>query len=295
MSPNTESTMTQPPFVSCIMPTYNRRRYVPQAIAYFRRQDYPERELIIVDDGTDPIRDLVPDDPCIRYLRLDHKRTIGAKRNLACQEAKGDIIAHWDDDDWMAPHRLSYQVDTLLRERAEICGLRCMLFYDLTTGQTWLYEYPANQRLWLVGGSLLYTREFWRCAPFLNIQVGEDTRFLWNRRVERAVTPPEYSFYVAMIHPNNTSRKVCQGTYWSRWLGDLQRIMGDDLGFYQPLRGNQRASGGIAMKLNLGCCDAPLPGFTNVDLVPGPGIEGVDLAGELGRARACLGHHRTLA
>src|SRR5262245_56125586 len=31
------------------------------------------------------------------------------------------------------------------------------------------------------------------------------------------------------------------------------------------------------MKLNLGCCDAPLAGFINVDLFPGPGIERVDL------------------
>ena len=31
------------------------------------------------------------------------------------------------------------------------------------------------------------------------------------------------------------------------------------------------------MKLNLGCCDNPLPGFLNVDLVAGPGVEVADL------------------
>jgi ubiquinone/menaquinone biosynthesis C-methylase UbiE len=31
------------------------------------------------------------------------------------------------------------------------------------------------------------------------------------------------------------------------------------------------------MKLNLGCCDAPLPGYVKVDAVPGPGVEVVDL------------------
>lgn len=31
------------------------------------------------------------------------------------------------------------------------------------------------------------------------------------------------------------------------------------------------------MRLNLGCCDAPLAGFTNVDIVPAPGVEAADL------------------
>ena len=53
------------------MPTRNRRAFVGQAIAYFQRQDYPARELIIVDDGDDPVGDLIPpDDPRIRYVAL---------------------------------------------------------------------------------------------------------------------------------------------------------------------------------------------------------------------------------
>ena len=37
---------------SCIMPTYNRWRFVLQAIKYFLRQDYEPKELIIIDGGT---------------------------------------------------------------------------------------------------------------------------------------------------------------------------------------------------------------------------------------------------
>ena len=43
---------TSQPLVSCIMPTYNRREFVPLAIRYFLRQDYANKELIIIDDGT---------------------------------------------------------------------------------------------------------------------------------------------------------------------------------------------------------------------------------------------------
>jgi hypothetical protein len=41
------------PLVSCIMPTNNRRTFVPKAIEFFLRQDYPNRQLIIIDDGSD--------------------------------------------------------------------------------------------------------------------------------------------------------------------------------------------------------------------------------------------------
>ena len=46
------------PLVSCIMPTADRRRFVPQAIRNFLAQDYAERELVILDDGADSIADL---------------------------------------------------------------------------------------------------------------------------------------------------------------------------------------------------------------------------------------------
>ena len=59
------------PLVSCVMPTFDRRSFVPQAVRYFLRQDYPAKELIIVDDGPEPVSDLLPPDPRIVYHRLE--------------------------------------------------------------------------------------------------------------------------------------------------------------------------------------------------------------------------------
>src|SRR5438067_1124522 len=101
------------PLVSCIMPTRDRPRFVPQAISYFLRQDYEPRELIVIDDGDVPVADLVPTDPRIRYVRLDGRRALGAKRNIGCELAAGEFVAHWDDDDWNASHRLRSQVGAL--------------------------------------------------------------------------------------------------------------------------------------------------------------------------------------
>jgi glycosyltransferase involved in cell wall biosynthesis len=155
------------PLVSCIMPTANRRQFVPQAIRYFQVQDYPNKELIILDDGSDSVADLVPSDPRIRYLRQERKSTVGAKRNLACREARGEIIVHWDDDDWISEKRLSYQVKSLIEEQADICGLNKVLFFNPASNRCWEYIYSNGSRPWVYGATLCYTRPSGEQVPFL--------------------------------------------------------------------------------------------------------------------------------
>ena len=271
------------PLVSCIMPTADRRRFVPLAIQNFLQQDYPNRELVILDDGKDSVADLLPPDGRVKYTRMPQRQTVGAKRNQCIRASQGDLIVHWDDDDWVAPHRIRYQVDAMLREGAEVCGLRQMLFHDLSTSKTWLYTYPPNLRTWLVGGSLLYTRSFWQRSPFPDVQVGEDSRFLWKQTHGKLAVLPDYRFYVAMIHSSNTSPKICSDPYWTQSPEDPRSIMGNVFDLYHAERSavsRQAENAGVKqMKLNLGCCDAAVAGFVNVDIVAGPGVDQVaDLA-----------------
>ena len=86
---------------------------------------------------------------------------------------------------------------------------------------------------WLAGNSLLYTRGFWRQAPFPPLQVGEDTRFLWSHSLRRMVVLPDHRFYVALVHSGNTSPKHLNGAYWSRWSDDIKTIIGEDWKLYQ--------------------------------------------------------------
>ncbi len=222
------------PLVSCIMPTYNRRTFVPHAIEYFLRQDYARKELIIVDDGADPIGDLGPADDRIRYIRLAERRTIGAKRNLACEAARGDIICHWDDDDWHAAWRITYQVEALQREYAAVCGINQLLFYELITNRAWQYVYPKDQRFWLSGSSLCYPRSFWAAHRFADINVGEDARFVWSDAQAKMIALPDYTFHVGMIHPHNVSPKRTGNAYWTGLdVSEIRRVLGDDFWKYQ--------------------------------------------------------------
>jgi O-antigen biosynthesis protein len=234
MSPRPVTADARPePLVSCLMPTADRRRYLPHAIQQFLRQDYPNRELVIVDDGADRVRDLVPSDPRIRYVALDDRVSLGGKRNLACQHARGDVLLHWDDDDWMSDTRVSYQVRSLLEARADLCGLSTLLFFDPAARQAWRYEYPAGGPAWLAGGTLCYTAAHWRANPFPDLRVGEDTHFVSKSRAARMLALADHTFYAALVHDGNTSRKETSSTrYRPQPFEAIEQLLGLGLDAY---------------------------------------------------------------
>jgi len=92
----------------------------------FAHQTYPKdrMEWIIIDDGTDPIEDLVASHPCVKYFRLEEKISLGKKRNMMHEKARGDIIVYMDDDDYYPPERVSHAVATLLDHRKRKTGIK---------------------------------------------------------------------------------------------------------------------------------------------------------------------------
>lgn len=211
---------------SCIMPTANRRAQVPVAIRQFLDQDHAHRELIIIDDGEDSVADLIPPDPSIRYLRLDHRLSLGAKRNLACETARGEIIVHWDDDDWRAPHWLGSQVRTLVEQDVDVCGLDQVLFHDEAARAGWRYVYDGPIP-WVCGATLCYTKALWRRAPFQDRDVGEDNHFVWSAAAKRLAINPHHDLFVASIHAANTSPRRTTDRRWRRVdAARLERLMG---------------------------------------------------------------------
>ena len=112
------------PFVSLCTPTFNRRPFVKSMIQCFNHQTYPKDriEWIIVDDGTDKIEDLVLHIPQVKYLKFDEKMTLGKKRNVLNDTAKGDIIVYMDDDDYYPPERISHAVEMLQKSPQALCA-----------------------------------------------------------------------------------------------------------------------------------------------------------------------------
>ena len=124
--------LSKEPFVSICTPTFNRRPFIPIIIKCFENQTYPKDKIewIIVDDGTDKIEDLVSHIPQVKYFRYDEKLTLGKKRNITNEKAKGDIIIYMDDDDYYPSNRVSHAVDTLIKNPKALCvGSSAMYIY----------------------------------------------------------------------------------------------------------------------------------------------------------------------
>jgi hypothetical protein len=81
-------------------------------------------EWIIVDDGTDRIKDLVEKSGIsqIKYFELPKKVSLGEKRNYMHSKATGSIIVYMDDDDYYPPDRVSHAVDTLMENKHALCA-----------------------------------------------------------------------------------------------------------------------------------------------------------------------------
>jgi len=105
------------PLVSICTPTFNRRPFIPFIKKCIELQTYPKSriEWIIIDDGTDPIGDLVSDLEYVKYFYYPEKMLLGKKRNLMHKKCSGDIIVYMDDDDYYPKDRVSHSVDTLLQ------------------------------------------------------------------------------------------------------------------------------------------------------------------------------------
>ncbi|MEO3680214.1 glycosyltransferase [Rheinheimera fenheensis] len=100
------------PLISVYMPTYNRVQMAIRAIESVLAQDYPNLELLVVDDASSDdtwqvLTNKYINDERIRFFRQSTGQGACAARNRAISEAKGEFVTGIDDDDEFLPNRLS--------------------------------------------------------------------------------------------------------------------------------------------------------------------------------------------
>ena len=97
--------------VSIVIPTYNRAGFVREAITSVLQQDYPDVDLIVVDDGSrdDTAAVVSGFGPAVRYLYQEN-RGVSAARNRGVAASTGGLIAFLDSDDLWLPSKVSAQV-----------------------------------------------------------------------------------------------------------------------------------------------------------------------------------------
>lgn len=97
--------------VSVIIPTFNRSSMVLRALQSVLEQDYPNFEIIVIDDGSsDDTRSRIPGDGRIKLLVHASNRGVSAARNTGIRYCSGRFIAFLDSDDYWLPAKLARQM-----------------------------------------------------------------------------------------------------------------------------------------------------------------------------------------
>lgn len=185
--------------------THNRRPFIPMLIECVQYQTYGEVEWVIVDDGTDPIRDLVEHLPNVRYVLLPTKHTIGYKRNLSHTLATGDFLVYFDDDDWYPPTRVAHAVERLQGSVLECAGSTVVHLYVPNRPMVTLGPYHSNHATaatFAMKRSLLS-----QCHYNESATSGEECEFLKNYTVPMVQLDPMQTI-VVFPHDHNTADKM---------------------------------------------------------------------------------------
>jgi glycosyltransferase involved in cell wall biosynthesis len=112
-------TAHKPKTVSVVIPTRNYGRYLGEAIHSLRRQDYPDWECVVVDDGStdgtvDTAAALAASDRRIAYVRQAASGP-SAARNAGLAATDGEFVQFLDADDLLGRHKLQHQVEVFAR------------------------------------------------------------------------------------------------------------------------------------------------------------------------------------
>jgi glycosyltransferase involved in cell wall biosynthesis len=229
------------------MPTYAKRRaFLPQATRLFQKQTYTPTELVIVDDSPAWAGscEAVLYSENVQYVQImsDVDVTIGAKRNLACSVAQGEIICFFDDDDYFAPERLARQAEPIIRGEADVVGLTMRLVLDVQQGRLWRCSDELHARLFPHGvkcGTLMYSAKVAReTVWYPNMSRGEDAWFLHRllKHGARLVAVDDPTLYVCVRHGGNVTSDFSYGPPGWEEVNMDEYLSQEDIAFYTQLR-----------------------------------------------------------
>lgn len=153
------------PLVSVIIPTYNSRDYVQEAVDTILKQTYSNIEIIVVDSSTDDTKQVLERyGERVRYFYQEPKG-VSAARNFGLSQARGSLVAFQDADDRWLSGRIETQLLALKRfpDAALVFSDYAMFDHSgvILPSACW-----PHFKLWLdeyrdAGGDFAYGRLYW--------------------------------------------------------------------------------------------------------------------------------------
>ena len=138
--------------ISVIIPTFNCRRYICEAIDSVLCQTYPGLEILVIDDGsTDGTKALVEKNyPAIRYFYGENKG-VSSARNIGIQWRRGELIAFLDSDDKWLPQKLEKQARLFQHDT----GLGMVFTENYFFNEKGILDKKADKKIRLMHGDIV--------------------------------------------------------------------------------------------------------------------------------------------
>ena len=203
-----------PPKVSIVIPLYNGEAHILETVESARSQDYPNTEIIVVDDGsTDGAAKLVSGLPEVTYFFQENQGNAAA-RNTGIERSSGDLVALLDQDDIWLPHKLSRQVAALQQNPASgfaICHAVLKLQPGMALPAAYKPEMAQGPFPAYLPSALMMRREtLARVGGFdTNFAMGNDSDWFFRAKDAgvNGVVVPEVLFEVR-VHATNQGHDV---------------------------------------------------------------------------------------
>jgi glycosyltransferase involved in cell wall biosynthesis len=202
---------------SIIIPTYNRARLVAETVKSALRMDYPDFEVIVVDDeSTDDTESVLTaiHDPRFSYYRKKNGERAAA-RNFGAGKATGDYLNFFDSDDILLPNHLREARNAIEKfGNPEVFGVGFRIENSAGVHFRTINNLPdpANQ-IFLSGNplgcnSVFVRRDIFEKFPFKEDRAlaGSEDILLWLQLASRF--PFRYWPSVTSIHYDHDSRSV---------------------------------------------------------------------------------------
>lgn len=102
------------PSISVVVCSYNGQRTIRDCLQGLRKLDYPNYEVIVVNDGSKDRTETIAREFGFRVITTEN-RGLSSARNTGMRAARGEIVAYIDDDAIPDPHWLTYLAASYLR------------------------------------------------------------------------------------------------------------------------------------------------------------------------------------
>lgn len=197
--------------VSIVTPTYGRERFLALAHRTVAAQTYSDFEWLVLDDSPAPSAYMQSlSDPRIRYRHTGERMKVGRKRNELVAATTGDIVVHFDDDDYYAPTYVE-RMARRLESGYDFVKLSGWYLYTVAQGAAayWDTRRSVEANRFGYGFSYAYRRSVWERTPFPeDVHGGEDYPFA--RAARAAFRFADYrdvrGICLHVVHRNNMSR-----------------------------------------------------------------------------------------